>query len=194
MPLFESKTDRDALRLMKSAFIVAGAAVCLHQVGRGHPLSLVWLAAGLFAAFLTWLVPSLFLPVARPIHRVLIAFGELVSNVLLSVIYFCVVWPWHWILRATRRIEQPSEEWPPRNQSAWRPVDVTSMGVTRRARAGSWLAGLLMQVGAGVALLRYVYQRPSAFVVPVLVLLLLLAAVVLLGNTTGLGPLVYTLF
>lgn len=194
MPRAVPKTDRDALRMMKSLALVAGAWAFFHQVGQGDPRAAVWLLAGIAGASICWLLPRLVLPFGRPLYQALLVVGDLVSSVLLSALYLLIVWPWHGVLRLTGRIDPPEEPWPPPAESAWRSADAASSRVARRARPGSWAAALMMQSGAAVALLRFIYARPFAFVIPVLVLLLIFAAVILMGHSTGLGPLVYTLF
>jgi hypothetical protein len=187
------KPDREALRMMKSVALMLGVWGVFHSLSRGDSWALTWLGSGTLVAVSCGLLPRMVLPLARPLYRVVLAVGDVVSSVVLSGIYLLVVWPWHGVLRLAGRLEAPEEPWPPRGESAWRPVEYSNR-VARRARPGSWLAVFLTQAGAAVALLRFVYARPFAFIVPVLLLMLLFAALILLGHSTALGPLVYTLF
>ncbi len=158
------------------------------------PLSLALAAGGLVGLALRFVAVRVAAWLARPLHWGLTAAGNLVSGTLLSLLYLALVWPYSALLVRLGRLESAQEPWPPPAASTgWLPVSTTA-AEARRTRPGSALAGLTVRLGAAAALLRYLRDRPTAFLVPLVLLLLALGLFALLGNATGLGPLIYTLF
>lgn len=127
---------------------------------------------------------------ARGLSAALARVGSVVSTALLLGIYAALVVPYAWVLRRLGRLPSPDEPWPPAG-SGWTALDDVAR---HRRAAGSTLAGLAVRAGGAAALVGFLWRRPSFFLVPLVVLLLLLSGVVLLGSSTGLGPLIYTLF
>ncbi|MFO0627629.1 MAG: DUF5989 family protein [Polyangiales bacterium] len=127
---------------------------------------------------------------ARVVNAALDRVGDAVSTTLLLALYAALVLPYAWVLRRVGRLPWPDDPWPPEG-SGWTPL--TDAPAHHRA-AGSRLAGLAVRAGGAAALVGFLWRRPSFFLVPLVVIVLLLSAVVLLGSSTGLGPLVYTLF
>jgi hypothetical protein len=121
--------------------------------------------------------------------------GELVGAALLTILYVLVVAPYALALRVFGVVPGPDEPWPPATTSTWTPVEAGG-GEDGRARAltGSVAATLMLRAGDAVALASYFARRPSLFLLPIVALVLALAAFVLVGNATGLGPLIYPLF
>ena len=180
-----------------TAIAVLGALVgglrSLAPTLRG-PGSLALFAVGFATLALRLALPRGAVRLARPLHLVVTAVGELMSTVLLSALYFALVWPYAALLRRLGRLAPAREPWPPAaGSSGWEAVS-TSVAESRRARPGRLAAGLTVRMGGAVALLRYLRDRPTAYLVPLLLLLIVLGLVALFGNTTGLGPLIYTLF
>lgn len=159
--------------------------------GDRHPLRLVGCSLAAATLLLRALAPRLLAGPARVLERALVAFGDVVSDLALTGVYFVLVLPYARLLRALGRIAPPDEPWPPTEASGWTAVDD---GPRRHRAAGSLLAGLAVRAGGAVALVSFLWRRPSFFLVPLVLLVLLLSAFVLLGSTTGLGPLIYTLF
>lgn len=159
--------------------------------GDRHPLRLVASSLATATLLLRVVAPRLLAGPARALGRALAAFGDVVSDVALTAVYFALVLPYALVLRALGRIAPPDEPWPPPEVSGWSAVDD---GPRRRRAAGSLLAGLAVRAGGAAALVSFLWRRPSFFLVPLVLLVLLLSAFVLLGSTTGLGPLIYTLF
>ena len=187
-----TKADRAALAAARAVAALAALAGGLRAMAPSASPRLGLLAAGVAALLLAVGAPRLVLPVARPLHRALVAVGDALSTVALSALYLAVVVPLALVLRAAGRLPPSEEPWPPPDQTGWTPWEDASSG--RRASGAGVLAGVAARAASAFALLRFLHARPTAYLVPLVALLLLLGAVVLLGQSTGLGPLVYTLF
>lgn len=168
-------------------------AITTPALARGdhHPLRLVAFSLAAATLLLRAVAPRLLAGPALALARTLAAVGNVVSNAALTALYFSLVLPYALVLRAFGRIAPPDEPWPPPEVSGWSTVDDNPQ---RRRAAGSLLAGLAVRAGGAAALVSYLWRRPSFFLVPLVLLVLLLSALVLFGSTTGLGPLIYTLF
>lgn len=191
-----SSTDpqRAAVRLATAVGalgLVVGGARCIAPSLR-TPSAIATFA--LSAALLTarWLAPGALGRALAPVSRALLRAGDVVGAATLSVAFVLVVWPYASLHRALRRLPDAHEPWPPGDESGW--VSVESGARARTARPGSWLAQLAVRAGSARAVLGYLADRPSAYLVPLLVLLFALGVLALLGDATGLGPLIYTLF
>lgn len=191
------RADREALRTALGLGVLAAIAGGLRAVSHPSPPALALAAVGALIVLARALFPRAILPLARRLFRALTAFGEAVGTVILTAIYLLLVWPYQRILRLLGALDPPDEPWPPpEGASGWVPLGWGAASPAQRGRAmpGSIVAELLVRAGGAAALLGFLRQRPSFFLVPLVALLLLLGGVVLLGGATGLGPLIYTLF
>lgn len=186
----------DRERVRRLAFVnalallaLAGGLLQIARLHRGAPL----LLAGLVLGGVRFVAPDTTARLVAPVLLVLGRVGELVGTLLLTVAYALLVVPYAMVLRVLRVIESPSEPWPPTSESGWSPLDERA-GVVRRGRGVSLAARLIVQVSDAALLVRFFASRPGWFLLPLVVFVLVLAGVVLFGNATGLGPLIYTLF
>jgi hypothetical protein len=115
--------------------------------------------------------------------------GWLVMTLLLTVVYFALMWPASYISRRRARGFVSWETHPNDLQSAWEPIDLleseTAMTSGTRARS---LPILLFGV------LGFFFRRGNYILLPILVLLLVLGLMLYFVQSTALAPFIYTLF
>jgi hypothetical protein len=188
---------RGALRTLSMLALLLAVAGTVVALPAADPTAGLVLAAGGVALFgLRFVVPRALTPVAHGLHRALQALGVFTGDVVLTLVYLFLLWPYHALLVMVRAIPSPNEPWPPPpGTSGWTPFDAAALvRSSRHLRAGRVLARLAIYAGSAAALVRFLRRRPAYFLVPVVLLLLALLAIVLLGQATGLGPFIYTLF
>lgn len=191
-----STTDphRAAVRLgaaVGALCAVVGGARCLAPSLRS-PGALGTFALGAALLLARAVAPSILGRALDPVARVLLRVGEVLGTAALRAVFVLVIWPYAATLRALRRLPPADDPWPPPDETGWVPSDDAARA--RAARPGAWLAGLTVRAGSARAVLAYLADRPSAYLVPMVLILVALAAAALLGDATGLGPLLYTLF
>jgi uncharacterized protein DUF5989 len=115
--------------------------------------------------------------------------GWLVMMVLLTVVYFALLWPASYFSRRRTRGFVSWQVQPSDSPSAWQSIDVleTEPTTTSGGRARS-LPLLLFGV------LGFFFRRGNYVLFPILVLLLVLGLVLYFVQSTALAPFIYTLF
>jgi Family of unknown function (DUF5989) len=115
--------------------------------------------------------------------------GWLVMSIVLTIIYFALIWP---AGRFSRRRTSGFVGWdeqPPPSLSAWQPIDSTEAdfadSTTERYRS-------LPLLLAGV--IGFFFRRGDYLLVPIVILLLLLGLVLYFVQTSALAPFLYTFF
>jgi hypothetical protein len=158
------------------------------------PSRLDWLWAVLIGVGLLHLAAAVVLPqaLAWP-ERVWMAVarwqGWLVMLILLTVVYFVLLWP---AGRLRRRREEGFIAWedqPPAATFGWRPIDLaeTDSGPATQARRRG-LPLLLVRVIA------FFFRRGNYVLLPILILLLVLGLILYFVQSSALAPFIYTLF
>ncbi len=153
------------------------------------------LALGVLGAVLItarFLRPALAARIVAPLDRALGVLGAAVGTAALTLFYVIVFVPYAWVLRRLGALLPFEEPWPP-SGTGWAPVQDLAYDQSRTARR-ALVRRLIVDVGSGAALLRLLARRPSAVLVPVVLVILLFAAGLAIGEVTGLGPLIYSLF
>ena len=114
--------------------------------------------------------------------------GKLVMAVLLTIVYFGLIWPARWLRRGADPGFWSWEGERPSIGSAWRPLDGSepeSELVHHRQRS---LPVLLAGVVA------FFFRRGHFVLLPILILLLVLGLVLFFVQSSALAPFIYTLF
>jgi len=157
--------------------------------GRVDWLWVSLLIAGLFHLAAAVVVPQFLYWPERAWMAIARVQGWLVMTVLLTVVYFALMWPASYFSRRRTRGFVSWETHPTGPQSAWQPIDVleseTTMAAGGRARG---LPLLLLSV------LDFFFRRGNYVLLPILVLLLVLGLVLYFVQSTALAPFIYTLF
>lgn len=150
------------------------------------------LSAGGLLLGLRLLWPGGAAAVIAPLDTVLAWSGEAIGTVALTLLYVLAFIPYAWVLRRLGVAARAEEPFPP-DGSGWTPIADVEKGRSR-ALSRRFFGRLLIDLLAAFGFLKFLWSRPSAVLIPFVVVILLLAGGVLLGHVTGLGPLVYSLF
>jgi hypothetical protein len=115
--------------------------------------------------------------------------GWLVMNVLLTVVYFTLIWPAGY---CSRRRTSGFVSWdgqPPEGKTGWQPIDAVETAESAdSAESRRSLPMLLLGVIA------FFIRRGNYLIVPIIILLLVLGLVLYFVQSSALAPFIYTLF
>ena len=114
--------------------------------------------------------------------------GKLVMAVLLTVVYFGLIWPARWLRRSAEPGFFAWDNERPGSGSAWQPLDSAEADpklVHERQRS-------LPLLLAGV--IAFFFRRGHFILLPILILLLVLGLVLFFVQSSALAPFIYTLF
>lgn len=146
---------------------------------------------GLVAVIATLFIPFVWYWPERALRAFGNRVGGLLMNGLLAIVYFAIVWPFGWLLRATRGAD-PIYRWqirPPEGMEGWHvkelPADVrTGAGGVGppRGRLGLW------------AVLRFFVRGGHYALIPGILVLVSIGIVLFFLQTSVIAPFIYTLF
>ena len=178
-----------ALALGILAVGVGGMRLLVYGTRLGDVLAVA--AGGLLVGLrLVW--PAGAVRLVAPLNVVLGWLGEAMGTVVLTLLYVLAFIPYAWVLRRLGVAARAEEPFRPES-SGWTPIADLDKGRSR-ALSRRFFGRMLIDVLAAFAFLKFLWSRPSAVLIPFVVVILLLAGGVLLGHVTGLGPLIYSLF
>jgi len=115
--------------------------------------------------------------------------GWLVMTVLLTIVYFTLIWP---ASRFSRRRTSGFVGWddqPPASKTAWQPIDAFDTDMMGSTTPRYRSLPLLL---AGV--IGFFFRRGDYLLVPIVILLLVLGLVLYFVQTSALAPFLYTFF
>ncbi len=115
--------------------------------------------------------------------------GHVVMTVLLTIVYYLLLWPASWF---SRRYQRGFFRWtalPPGAATAWQPIDLAGDELLTVANSRSRSLPLLL---AGV--IGFFFRRGNYVLLPILILLLLLGLVLFIVQSSVLAPFIYPLF
>jgi hypothetical protein len=115
--------------------------------------------------------------------------GKLVMALLLTIVYFCLLWP---AKRLRGKAEPGFVSWqdrPPLMPSAWQPLELDEMEPAAGDRERQRSLPLLL---AGV--IGFFFRRGHFVLLPILILLLVLGLVLFFVQSSAIAPFIYTLF
>lgn len=157
-----------------------------------------WLWCVMFAAGVALLVVGTVLPQAldRP-HRIWMGLahlqGKLVMTVLLTIVYFGLIWPLGLWERKRRGTTHPFHQWdhkPPTLSSGWEPLSAAESSPIAITPTNSRRRSLLRMF---LETLSFFAERGHYFLLPVLLLLLLLGLILFFVQSSALAPFIYTI-
>jgi hypothetical protein len=153
-----------------------------------------WLWCGLMWLGIAHLVAAVVLPqvLAWP-ERVWMTIarwqGHVVMTVLLTTVYFLLLWP---AGQFSRRYKRGFVQWsdqPPETATAWQPIDLAGEESPAIASARSRSLPLLL---AGV--IGFFFRRGNYILLPIIILLIVLGLVLFIVQNSVLAPFIYPLF
>jgi hypothetical protein len=158
------------------------------------PSRVDWLWGALLAVGIVHLVAAVVLPqlLAWP-ERIWIGLarwqGWLVMNVLLTVVYFTLIWPAGHFSRRRASGFASWDDQPPEQKTAWLPIDVvespeSTVAAERRRSLPMLLVGVIA----------FFVRRGNYLIVPIIILLLVMGLVLYFVQSSALAPFIYTLF
>lgn len=115
--------------------------------------------------------------------------GHLVMTVLLTIVYFALIWP---ASRVSRRYQRCFFQWhdqPPDTKSAWEAMDLAALDSPSVSRSGYRSLPVLL---AGI--IGFFFRRGNYILLPIIVLLILLGLVLFIVQNSVLAPFIYPLF
>jgi uncharacterized protein DUF5989 len=115
--------------------------------------------------------------------------GCLVMSVLLTVVYFALIWPANWLSRRGTRGFVAWDDQPPDSTTAWEPIDLPEMELSHAAGQHARSLPLLL---AGV--IGFFFRRGNYVLLAIVILLLVLGLVLYFVQSSALAPFIYTLF
>lgn len=157
-----------------------------------------WLWCGMFVAGVILLVFGAVLPQAldRP-HRIWMGLahlqGKVVMTVLLTIVYFTLIWPLGLWERKRRGTVHPFHTWdnaPPVVNSGWEALSPTESSPITISPQNSRRRSLLRMF---LETLSFFAERGHYFLLPVLLLLLLLGLILFFVQSSVLAPFIYTI-
>jgi hypothetical protein len=191
-----SRTDRIQTRRRALAtalgVVLLGVGVLRLVVHKPRATAIALLSIGALLIVLRVVRGRAAAALVAPIDRLLGVLGAAVGTAALTVFYVVIFVPYALLLRAIGAVEGPDEPFPPQG-SGWLPIEDAGPDRTRKAMRGL-LRRMVVDFSSAAKLVGFFSRRPSALLVPVVVIILLFAAGVVLGEVTGLGPLIYSLF
>lgn len=188
-----AKTDRRRRALAAAiAVILLGVGALRMLSPRGRRVALACLVVGAALMVLRIVRPTIAARLVSPLDRAIGLVGEIVGTVMLTLLYVLLVVPYALFLRAVGRLASPREAFPP-SGSGWTPIG-DGARIQVRAASSGWLGRIIGDLRSAALFLHFLSGRPSAVLIPIVVVVLLFAAAVLVGEVTGLGPLVYSIF
>ena len=114
--------------------------------------------------------------------------GHVVMCLLLSVIYFLLIWPAHYLSRRQFREFQEWDEPETGRISAWQPIKANDLD--QRGSHASYRS--LPVLVAGV--IGFFFRRGNYVVLPILILLILLGLILFVVQNSVIAPFIYPLF
>ncbi len=114
--------------------------------------------------------------------------GWVVMTVLLSVIYFGLIWPAGYLSRRRTRGFIAWETHPTDLESAWQPIELVE------AEAGSTAAGYRSLSLVLASVVGFFFRRGDYVLVLIVILLVVLGLVLYFVQSSALAPFIYTLF
>jgi hypothetical protein len=152
-----------------------------------------WLWATLMAVGLMHLAAAVILPQAlywpeRVWSKIAHWQGWLIMSVLLSIIYFALIWPVGLLSRRRTRGFVSWEAHPSDLQSAWQPMELIESDADS-ATAGYRSLPLLL-----ASVIGFFFRRGDYLLVLIVVLLVVLGLVLYFVQSSALAPFIYTLF
>jgi len=115
--------------------------------------------------------------------------GWLIMAILLTLVYFCLIWP---ASRLSRRRTQGFVFWndtPPRSPTAWEPIDLAE---TELSMAGGQQVRSLPLLLASV--IGFFFRRGNYVLLAIVILLVILGLVLYFVQNSAVAPFIYTLF
>jgi hypothetical protein len=114
--------------------------------------------------------------------------GWLVMNVLLTVIYFALIWPASFFDRKRIRGFLQWEHQPPAEPTAWLPIEATGEIAENAASHYRSLPLLL------ASLIAFFFRRGNYLLIPIIILMVVLGLILYFVQSSALAPFIYTLF
>jgi hypothetical protein len=115
--------------------------------------------------------------------------GWLVMSILLTVIYFALIWPASFFGRRRTRGFVSWEDSPPDRSTAWQPIDLAESD--QALAAGGRYRSLPLLLASVIA---FFVRRGNYVLVPIVILLLVLGLLLYFVQSSALAPFIYTLF
>ncbi len=115
--------------------------------------------------------------------------GHLVMTVLLTIVYFALIWP---ASRVSRRYQRGFFGWQgkqPDTKTAWETMDLRAVDSPSVSRSGYRSLPVLL---AGI--IGFFFRRGNYILLPIIVLLILLGLVLFIVQNSVLAPFIYPLF
>lgn len=115
--------------------------------------------------------------------------GWLVMTILLTIVYFCLIWPASLFSRRRAAGFVAWDDRPPDSTTAWQPVDVADANDTTRVEQRTRSLPFLL-----ASMIAFFFRRGDYVLLPILILLLVLGLVLYFVQSSALAPFIYTLF
>ena len=115
--------------------------------------------------------------------------GQFAMTVMLTIIYFLLIWPAGILSRRRARGFMAWDEEPPKSQSAWQSIEQVAPAI---AASGSGRRRSLPVLLAGI--IGFFFRRGDYVVVLIVILLVVLGMLLYFVQSSALAPFIYTLF
>jgi hypothetical protein len=115
--------------------------------------------------------------------------GWLVMTVLLTIVYFALIWPASYFSRRRTRGFVTWNQEPPRSSTAWEAIDLVEPD-SALARGGRYRSLPLLLAGV----VGFFFRRGDYVLLTIVILLVVLGLVLYFVQSSALAPFIYTLF
>jgi hypothetical protein len=115
--------------------------------------------------------------------------GWLVMTILLTMVYYLLIWPAARLSRRRIRGFGSWDEQPPISTTAWEPIDLAGADAPLAAASRYRSLPLLL-----ASVIGFFFRRGNYILLPILILLLVLGLALYFVQSSALAPFIYTLF